>query len=439
MREQTQRRRFFYGWVVVGGAWLMYMLNQAAFTWGFSVYVKPLGDEFGWSRASITIAWALSLSWGLLVGPWFGRAFDRYGPRFLTVAGGIFGGLGWVLIPIVDNYWVFLTLFVFLVGTGINGAIGLSGSAAIAQWFRVRRSLAMGIYFTGSGGAGLLLIPLMSILITGQGWRAGAIVLGVVILLVAAVVTPFMRHRPEQYGLEPDGGTALSTASRRSHLPVGFLRRLPFPKHRVSSETNITLGEALRTPAFWMFTGAIFLRYVGMGMTQVHQVPHMLSQGLPLAVAAAALSTSLIVNIPGRVLMGWLGDIYDKRWLLNALAVVGSAALLSLALVTPALSGLVWVYAALWGIGLAMLPLQAAWLADSYGRRYYGSISSFSNSLSLSGRIVGAVGAAIAFDLLGGYQLVLLVGAAGFAVSAVLLALLPPTRAVSRSGRAALP
>src|ERR1044071_4718068 len=98
---------FYYGWVIVAGAWIMYMLNQAAFTWGFTVFVEPLAKEFGWSRTSITIAWALSLTWGLLLGPWFGRSFDRYGSRSLIVVGGLFGGLGWLLIPTADNYWSF--------------------------------------------------------------------------------------------------------------------------------------------------------------------------------------------------------------------------------------------------------------------------------------------------------------------------------------------
>ena len=146
--------------------------------------------------------------------------------------------------------------------------------------------------------------------------------------------------------------------------------------------------------------------------------------------ATAALSTALMVNIPGRIAVGWLGDIYEKRWLLNLLAVAGGMALLALALVTPVHSSLVWVYAVLWGVGLAMLPLQAAWLADVYGRTHYGSISSLSNSLTLSGRIVGALGAAVAFDLLGSYRLVLIGGAVGFFVSAILLAFLPAPESI---------
>src|SRR6476620_5100870 len=155
--ERRRKPGFYYGWVIVGGAWVMYMLNQAAFTWGFTVFVTPLADEFGWSRTSITTAWALSLTWGLLLGPLFGRCFDRYGSRSLVVVGGLSSGVGWLLIPTAHSYWVFAAYFVLLVGTGINGALGPStGSAAIAHWFKTRRSLALGVYFTGSGGAGVL-------------------------------------------------------------------------------------------------------------------------------------------------------------------------------------------------------------------------------------------------------------------------------------------
>ena len=220
----------FYGWVIVAGAWLMSMLNQAAFTWGFTMFVEPLAAEFGWSRTGITIAWALSLSWGLLLGPWFGKIFDRYGARPLFVVGGLLGAAGWLLIPTAQSSWSFTAYFVLFVGTGINGALGPStGSAAIAQWFRLRRSLALGIYFTGSGGAGLVLIPLMGALMQAYGWRVSAVGLGASALLLTALVAPFVRHRPEQYGLSPDGGD-VGTSNSGLEPPV-FIRRLPLPRH----------------------------------------------------------------------------------------------------------------------------------------------------------------------------------------------------------------
>lgn len=423
--RRPHRRGFYYGWVIVAGAWIMYMLNQAAFTWGFTVFVNPLAEEFGWSRTSITIAWALSLTWGLLLAPWFGRCFDRYGSRSLVVVGGLFGGLGWLLIPTAQSYWIFTAYFVLLVGTGINGALGPStGSAAIAQWFKVRRSLALGVYFTGSGGAGLVMIPIMSALTETYGWRVSAAALGASALILTALVAPFMRHKPEQYGLTVEAGLSPPAATTNTRVPRAR-RWLPFPRHQPALEGQFTLAEALRHMPFWLFTTAIFLRYVGMGITQVHQMPHMLARGVDPVIATAALSLSLIINIPSRIAVGWMGDVYSKKWLLNLTAIAGGLALLAFALVGPTLTELVWVYAIFWGIGLAMLPLQAAWVADTYGRAHYGSINAVSNSFALFGRVIGALGAAFAYDLLGSYGVIMLIGAAGFAVGAIMLTLLP--------------
>jgi MFS family permease len=423
--RRPQKTGFYYGWIVVAGAWVMYMLNQAAFTWGFTVFVEPLAEEFGWSRTSITIAWAVSLTWGLLLGPWFGKCFDRYGSRSLIVVGGLFGGLGWLLIPTADGYWTFAAYFVLLVGTGINGALGPStGSAAIAQWFKLRRSLALGVYFTGSGGAGLVLIPIMSALTETYGWRVSAASLGATTLLLTAVVAPFMRHKPEKCELTLEAGLIPQLASTQNR-PSSSTRWFRLPSRKPLLEREFTLAEALRHLPFWLFTTAIFLRYFGMGITQVHQMPHMLSRGVEPVIATAALSLSLIINIPSRIAVGWMGDVYSKKWLLNLTAISGGLALLAFALIGPASTELVWVYAILWGIGLAMLPLQAAWVADTYGRGNYGSINAVSNSFALSGRVVGALGAALAYDLLGSYSVIMLLGAGGFAVGAIMLMLLP--------------
>ncbi|HEX2829197.1 MAG TPA: MFS transporter [Burkholderiales bacterium] len=403
----------------------MYMLNQAAFTWGFTVFVDPLAQEFGWSRTSITVAWALSLTWGLLLGPAFGKYFDRYGSRPVIVVGGLLGGLGWLLIPTAHSYWAFAAYFVLLVGTGINGALGPStGSAAIAHWFKMRRSLALGIYFTGSGGAGLVLIPIMSALTEMYGWRVSAASLGATALLFTAAVAPFMRHKPAPHELDREAGptSEVTTSDRRPPTSVGQQPPL---------EPEFTLAEALRHTPFWLFTTAIFLRYVGMGITQVHQMPHMLSRGVDPVTATAALSLSLIVNIPSRIVIGWMGDIYSKKWLLNLTAIAGGFALLAFAFIGPASTELVWVYAILWGIGLAMLPLQAAWVADTYGRANYGSINASSNSFALFGRVVGALAAAFAYDSFGSYSAIMLLGAAGFAIGAIMLMLLPPSNPVT--------
>jgi len=417
----------FYGWVIVGVAWVLNALIQAGFIWGFTVFVQPLSEEFGWSRTSVTIAWACSLGWGLFIAPWMGQFFDRFGPRWLLALGGISSGLGWLLIPLVSGYWGFFLLFVFGVGTGLNAALSVVSGSTIAQWFTKRRSLAMGTYQTASGGAGLLLIPVLSALVDAQGWRTGAVVVGALVLGCSLVAIPLMRHRPEDYGQVPDGrpGSPASAAPRRR---FDVLARFPLPRRRPPTSIDFTLAEAVGTAAFWFFSIAIWLRYLGMGMSQVHFYPFATGAGFSPAVAATVLSMSLVVNIPMRVYIGWLGDVYEHRWLLNLCALSGGIALFALAISGATFKPLIWVYPVLWGVGLAMLPLQAAWLGDVFGRKNYGAISSLSNSVTQSGRIAGALVAALAFDVLGGYTAVFIAGSLGFFVGAVLLVFLPPVR-----------
>jgi MFS family permease len=248
--------------------------------------------------------------------------------------------------------------------------------------------------------------------------------MGVLTTTCAFAAIPLMRHRPENYGEVPDGNSVAASITRSAHR-LAFLSRLPFPHRRPPTTIDFTLSAALHTSAFWLFSVAIWLRYVGMGMSQVHFIPFVTGQGYSAGFASAVLSLSLVVNIPARVYIGWLGDLYEHKWLLNMCAIAGGTALIALTFSSPSIPGIIWVYPILWGVGLAMLPLQAAWMGDTFGRRHYGVISSMSGSITLSGRIAGALGAAVAFDILGSYQLVFLVGAIGFFVGAVLLACLP--------------
>jgi len=425
-------RPVFYGWVVVAVAWMLSVINLAGFTWGFTIFVQPLAAEFGWSHTSITFAWAASLGWALLLGPWSGLMFDRYGPRPLLAVGGVTGGLGWLLIPYVSQYWVFFALFVFGVGTGLNGTLGTVGGSTIAQWFTKRRALAMGLSLTSSGGAGIVLLPVLNMVVDSHGWRMGAIVIGLLTAVCAFAAIPLMRHRPENYGQVPDGEMTTVSVTPSDRRPT-LLSRLPLPHRTAPTTVDFTLSEALRTAAFWLFTAAIWLRNLGLGMSQVHLTPFLTGQGYSSGFAAMILSASLIVVVPVRISVGWLGVLYEQKWLLSLCTGAGGIAFLALIFSTPSVPGIVWVYPILWGVGLGSLPLQAAWMGDTFGRRHYGVISSTANSLTLSARIVGALLAAAAFDILGSYRVIFLVGAVGFFVGAITLAFLPLVSARQRA------
>lgn len=414
------RPRVFYGWVIVGCAWILWLYNTMAFTWGFTVFVQPLDREFGWSRTAITLAWAATLSWSLLLGPFAGRLFDRIGPRFLTMIFGPVAGLGWMSIAFARSYWVFFMSFVFLVGTGLQLGLTATAQSVVAQWFRRRRSLAFGIALTASGFTGVTLVPLVSWLMTRYTWRVGAFVLGAIIAVTTIPISLLLRKRPEDIGLEPDGGFASSRGGAGTGGRPSVMRPVLPP------EVDFTPQQAYVTATFWFFTAATWLRWMGLGLLQVHQVPYLLERGLAPRQAAVILGLSLLANSPSRIVVGVLGDVFSKRWLLVACMLLQGAGLLALTFTNGMLLG--YVYAVLWGVGQSALGLQGAWVADLFGRRFYGSINSFSYSLSQSGRVIGGLGAALAYDLAGGYRVMFVSGVVGFVLSAVLIAVMPLPR-----------
>lgn len=432
------RRRVFHGWIIVAAAWVLWLYNTMAFTWGFTVFVDPLDREFGWSRTAITLAWAATLSWSLLLGPWAGRLFDRVGPRPLTMIFGPLAGLGWIAISLVHSYPAFFLSFVFLVGTGLQLGLTAPAQSVVAQWFRRRRSLAMGIALTASGFTGVTLVPLISWLSARYTWRTGAFVLGAIIAASTIPIGLLLRKRPEDMGLEPDGGVAPSRNGARTGLLRSVIGRVPFPRGALPPEVDFTPRQAYVTATFWLFTAATWLRWMGLGLLQVHQMPYLLQRGLSPGQAALIVGLSLLTNSPSRVVVGLLGDIFSKRWLLVACMLLQGAGLLALTLTSTMPLG--YVYAVLWGIGQSALGLQGAWVADLFGRRSYGSINSFSYSVSQSGRVLGGLAAAVAYDVAGSYHTMFLGGVGGFVLSAALIALMPlpgrprePSRSTARS------
>ena len=208
--------------------------------------MKPMVDEFGWSRAAVTGAIAFgSLSGGLLslaVGP----ILDRYGPRMVTFWGILLLSLGLGAMMFATRIW---QLYLFF-GIGRMVAIGvlsLSVSVSIANWFVRLRGRAMGITKIGDR-LGSALLPLMvQFMILALGWRMAWGALGAVVFLMSGIpALLFLRHRPEDMGLWPDGASPVSDKGGTIH-----------PADRLDasdgdSEPVWTRAQATRTKAFWV-------------------------------------------------------------------------------------------------------------------------------------------------------------------------------------------
>ena len=124
----------------MGVAFLIGVTESGAFQAILAIFMKPMANEFGWSRAAITGSIAIgSLSAGLL-SPFIGPVLDRHGPRMTAFWGILFLSLGLVGMTFVSRIW---QLYLFF-GTGRMIAVGillLVIPVSVSNWFiRKKRS-----------------------------------------------------------------------------------------------------------------------------------------------------------------------------------------------------------------------------------------------------------------------------------------------------------
>lgn len=403
--------RIFYGWWIVVAGTFAQFLTGGVYLYGFSAFILPLEREFGWSRAALSGVASLSRLEGGLIGPLGGYLVDRFGPRVNVLGGVVLMGGGLILLAQVQSLLAFYLVFILLVAMGASVGIQTAMPTTIANWFIRKRSRAMGILYAGVGLGGAV-VPVLAWLITQYGWRAALVVTGVVVLAVFVPLAFVFRHRPEQYGLRPDGEEA-----------EGAVRPGESPRSRVQArEVDVTPGQALRMPAFWLLCVGFALRTTASHGVPLHLIPHLVGQGFTAEAAALVLGGMGVFSVVGRLGFAWMGDFWDKRYVLLVSTTVMSVGLVFLNLPTT------WTTVALFlliyspGYGGAP-PLLRAILGEYFGRRYYGTISGLFSMIAHVGTVAGPLFAGYVYDVAKSYTFAFYAFAAANLLGGVLILL----------------
>jgi len=378
----------------------------------FSVFFKPLSQEFNWSRAEISLGFSLSLLVLSAALPIVGRLVDRFGARKIILPAALLFGLGlasfYFLTP---NLWHFYAIYIFL------GIVG-SGTAAvpyykvISHWFDKRRGLALGLTM-GGAGIGFFVMPSLSYaLIATVGWRMAYVLIGLTVIVVTVpVVGLFLKERPQMMGLLPDGAL-IRHGDLETQQPVG---------------SGIMGREAWRAPTFWVMCTALFLVSVSLNGCLIHLVPLLTDRGI--SAQSAALAASLLggATLLGRVGTGFL---LDRFFATNvAVCFFGVAALGILMLWAGFAGPLPFVAAALLGVGIGAEGDIMPYLVGRYfGLLAFGEIYAYVLAAYTLGAVVGPLLMGVGFDSTGSYYSVLAPFLAVTLAGALLMTRLGPYR-----------
>jgi MFS family permease len=406
--EQPGAGRRYYGWPLLFGVAVAQVTSWGLLYYGFAVFVVPLGDEFGWSRAAVSGAFSAALFASALAGVPIGRWLDRHGPRLVMTAGSCAGALLLVAASRVTTLWAF-----YLVWIGIGLALGAvlyePAFWIVANWFSQFRGRALTILTFIGGFASVVYLPVVSWLVRTQGWR-GAF-LGMAALLALGTIpihALLLRRRPQDLGLLPDGATAPRAATADTARGV---------------ERSATFAEAVRGGAFWWLTAAFFLANLAVSAIFVHLIAYLIERGYSPAFAATTTGAIGVLGLPGRLVFTPLGSWLPRRWVSAGIFCTQVAGLLAL-LLTRSTAG-IFLFVALFGMGFgAITPARAALLAEFYGPAHYGRINGLLAFAITCSRAIAPIGAGLLYTLFGGYESAfwVLTIASAVAAGAILLA-----------------
>jgi MFS transporter, OFA family, oxalate/formate antiporter len=425
----AQRCPFYYGWVVFAiAASTSYAARPLMSVAVLSVFMVPMTDAFGWSRGLFAGAVSLGGVCAVVISPLVGRLIDRYGSGWMISATSAVAGACAVGLSAISQAWAFYTLYV--PGRMVFASpLELATSTAISNWFIRRRSFALALLGV-TQGTGLALMPLVAQqLITGWGWRSAWALLGLFTMATGTVpALLLMARRPEDMSLEPDPAPRLPRQAKAIAPPcaAGVSRMSDMPPR---PERQFTLGQALRTRAFWVlaiFSAAGFMVQAGVSL---HQVGHYIRQGLPGPAAAIMASVFALAQVPGGLLWSAITRRIPVRFVLAISGLCVALGATGTALSSTLAWGILSAGVIGGGVGGLHLLLRLAW-ADYYGRQHLGTIRGITLPMQIGGQAVGPVTAGLVFDATGSYHMVFLFFASVVAFGSLLvLTAIPPSGA----------
>ena len=405
---QRRRPHVFYGWWVVVVSSLLGMFGNGSISQGFPRFFVPIRTEIGLTSAQMSLVFSLARAEGSAGGPLVGWAVDRYGARPMILAGGLMAGIGTILLSRADSYWELLILFSGIISLGKSAGFGQTLMAAVNQWFIRRRSVAMSTLMTAFAGGGAFVVLLLNFGIQQIGWRDTLFWVGVFIVAMTLPAAYFIRSRPEDMGLLPDGDLPADASG-----DTGNGGRA----HRSSGDVSFSFRQAIRTRTYWfIMVGAILRVSVTNGML-VHVFPIMTLRGISASEASVWVAAMFFLGIPLRFIMGVTSDKFRGNVLLAIGMVIGAIGMGGL-WIGPGVIGLL-----LFVVGIAIVEgiTSVNWLmlSDYYGRARFATLMGFMSLFMNVGMFISPYASGLVFDRTGSYYWVLAVFTPLYLVSAV--------------------
>jgi MFS family permease len=381
--------QIYEGWLVVGSTAFVVLLIASSFFYGFGTIFNEVIAEFGWSVAATALAFSLRSEVGGIAAPFVGAMVDRIGPQRVLFAGILVTAAGVLLMSFMTAIWQFYAAML-VIALGTSSAGGQVGLAAIATWFRDRRSRAMS-FMTLGGGLGGVLVVGVAWLVEEFGWRSALRLLALAMVTLGLLAATNVRSRP------------------RGHpQPIDGVRRVDWRQGEDDDEIydwGVPVRQVVTSKAFILISVSLVLNNFATAAFVVHQIPYLERElALSKAVAGSTVALFTLTSIVGRLGFGILADRYSKRGIMAVSMALVAIGLPMLAVTTELWVAMLAIVLIAPGFG-GSIPVRPAMLADYFGTKTFGSVNGIMALVMTTGGAIGPWVVGYVVDVTGGYEL----------------------------------
>jgi len=392
MSNQRMRPPLFYGWYMVIVASLGLFFSGPGQTYFISVFIDRYITEFEWTRSEVSIIYSAATLTSAFCLFFIGRLVDRLGQRTMLTVASILLACACFYNGFVMNLTM-LFLGIFFLRLFGQGSMTLIPNTLVPQWFLVKRGQALSYMAIGGFLSAAAFPPINVWLVRQIGWeRTWWLWGGLILILFTPVAFRYVRNRPEDIGLLPDGHTASYDVDTSSEI--------------IQFKQDFTLKETLRTSAFWLILSCIGIPALINTAITFHLISIFDQQGLSPSVAALVLSLMAIIGFPITFIAGRVIDAVKINYVLAGIFVTELIFMMVLQLTTTPL--LAVLFGLIWGVsnGFERIALNYVW-PYYFGRIALGSISGIATSIMVLGSAIGPLPFGLAFDIFGNYTQVI--------------------------------
>ncbi len=372
MNNVLDRMRSIYpGWGVLSGSFVCSAMALGFTMYIFGLFVVPVSEEFGLSRANANNGMIALQLGSTFMAPLVGRLMDRFSARHIMMIGGVSFGGALIVASQTHSLWIMLFVLTVPLTFGYASCGVLGANTVVVGWFKNRRGRALGTLALSTSVGGIISQPITAVLIESFGWRTALLQVGCFAMVTFLLVAVFViRNRPSGNEQGYDAEFADSTDTARSSAEDADDAA---DKEEQQYGRLWTFGQLFRNRNFWLLSIGIGLLQASDQALLASQVPHFLDLGFDIGTAALLASVKTFSAIGGKIIVGYLADKVDLRWLFFYVA-ASNIGILSIYMIDPSFITLLCAVSLL-GVAVGgAFPVWTTLISWLFGARSFGTV-----------------------------------------------------------------